>query len=121
MAGELVPLVLLPRHSTYAGATDFTTIAMEVTDYEQAIVNLWRGPLLGTAPTFAATLQESTDQQNWSDCSGTNTSAYDPGSGTEGQMTATLKKRWFRIKVTLAGTSPVASCWALGFLQMRES
>jgi len=121
MAGELVPLVLLPRYSTYAGAADFTTIAMEVTDYETAIVNLYRGPLLGTGPTFAATLQESTDQQSWSDCSGTNTSAYDPGASTEGQMTATLKKRWFRIKVTLGGTAPVGSCWALGFLQMRES
>jgi hypothetical protein len=66
------------------------------------------------------TLEESTDQQSWSTCTGT-TANYDPGSGTEGQQTATLKKRWFRIKVTLGGTGPVATCWALGFLMMRES
>jgi hypothetical protein len=47
--------------------------------------------------------------------------SYDPGSGTEGQQTATLKKRWFRVKITLTGTDPAVSCWALGFLEMRES
>jgi hypothetical protein len=93
---------------------------MEVTDYEQAIVNVFRGPLIGTAPTFGVTLEESTDQQTWTTCTGT-TPNYDPGSGLEGQQTATLKKRWFRIKVTLAGTSPVVTCWALGFLMLRES
>jgi len=120
MAGELVPLVLLPRYSAYSGAGDFTTIGMEVTDYEQAIVNIYRGPLIGTSPTFGVTLEESTDQQTWSTCAGT-TAGYDPTSGVEGQQTATLKKRWFRVKVTLGGTSPVVTCWALGFLMLRES
>lgn len=52
MAGELTPLVLLPRYSTYVGESTFMTIAMDVTEYEMAIVNCWRGKLLGTAPTF---------------------------------------------------------------------
>jgi len=51
MAGELVPLVLLPRYSSYVGASTFTTIGMEVTDYANAIVNVWRGKLIGTSPT----------------------------------------------------------------------
>ena len=42
MAGELVPLVLLPRYSTFSGAHSFTTIGMEVSDYSSAIVNVWR-------------------------------------------------------------------------------
>lgn len=120
MAGELVPLVMLPRFSSYSGATDFTTIGMEVADYTSAIINVWRGPLTGTSPTFGITFQESTDQVNWSTCSGT-TANDDPGSGTEKQYTPTLKKRWFRVKVTLAGTDPGVTCWALGFLEMRES
>jgi hypothetical protein len=110
----------LPRYSAYSGAGDFTTIGMEVTDYEQAIVNVWRGPLIGTTPTFGVTLEESTDQQTWTTCAGT-MGGSDPGSGFEAQLTATLKKRWFRIKVTLGGTNPVATCWALGFLMLRES
>ncbi|MEJ2202960.1 MAG: hypothetical protein P8170_02490 [Gemmatimonadota bacterium] len=39
MAGELVPLVLIPRYTSYVGDGTFTTIAMDVTEYESAIVN----------------------------------------------------------------------------------
>jgi len=119
MAGELVPLVMLPRYTSFVGAGDFTTIAMEVSDYTAAIVNTWRGALLGSAPTFGITFQESTDQVTWATCSGTSADA-DPGASTEVQYTATLKRRWFRVKVTLGGTNPAGSCWAIGFLELRE-
>jgi hypothetical protein len=119
MAGELVPLVMLPRYSSYIGAGDFYTIGMEVSDYTSAIVNTWRGAMLGSSPTFGITFQESTDQVNWTTCGGT-TAASDPGASTEAQYTATLTKRWFRVKVTLGGTNPAVSCWAIGFLEMRE-
>jgi len=123
MPGELVPLVLLPRFSTYAGADDFHTVAMDVTEYSSAIVNVWRGKhVSATSPTFGVTFQESTDQINWTTCSGT-TANSDPGQDTEVQYTATLTKRWFRIKVTIGGTSPapVCTCWAVGFLEQRLS
>ena len=120
MAGELVPLVMLPRYSSYAGADTFTTIGMEVSDYSSAIVNAWRGPLVGTSPTFGITFQESTDQNSWSTCAGT-TADSDPTADTEVQYTATLNKRWFRIKVTLGGTDPIGTCWAIGFLELREA
>jgi hypothetical protein len=118
MAGELVPLVLIPRYTSYNGATDFTTIGMEVTDYEKALVNVWRGPLAGGG-TFLVTFQESTDGTNWTTCGGT--TPGDPGSETETQYQPELTKRWFRVKITMTGTAPAVSCWALGFLQMRES
>jgi len=119
MAGELVPLVMLPRYSTLAGATSFTTIAMDATDYQTAILNVWRGKLI-SGGTFAVTSEESTDQDTWSTCSGTNCSAYDPGEATEGQVSATIKKRWFRIKVVLTATDAQATCWAVGFLKQRQ-
>jgi hypothetical protein len=119
MAGEFVPLVLLPRYSTYAGASTFTTIGMEVSEYSSASVNVWRGKLLGTTPTFGVTFEESIDQLTWSTCTGTS-AGVDPGEETEALYTATLKKRWFRIKVVLGGTSPAATCWAIGFLEKRE-
>ena len=118
MAGELVPLVLVPRYTTYAGATSFTTIGMEVTDYEKALVNVWRGPLAGGG-TFSVTFQESTDGTSWSTCSGA--TPGDPGEATETQYIPLLNKRWFRVLIALTGTDPATSVWALGFLQLRES
>ena len=120
MAGELVPLVMLPRYSTYVGASTFTTIAMDVTEYQTAILNVWRGRLIAST-TFAVTCKESTDQVTWSTCAGTNVSSYDPGQETEGQVTATIKKRWFRLEIVLGGTDPQATCWAVGFLEERET
>ena len=123
MAGELTPLVLLPRYTTYAGASDFVTIAMDVSDYQKAIINLWRGILLGGSPTITFSCEESTDQVFWTPCAGTNVTAFDPGQADEKQATATLAKRWFRLKVALTGSSPgpAATCWAVGFLEQRES
>jgi hypothetical protein len=120
MAGVLVPLVLMPRYSTYCGASGqtFETIAMDVTEYEKAIVSFWRtaGKDLSTiTPDF----EESMDQLLWSSCSGG--PFTDPGATTEGQFQPELTKRWFRMKLTLTGTSPVVTCWCLGFLMQRES
>jgi len=119
MAGELVPLVMLPRYTTYAGDSTFTTVAMDVTDYQKAILNVWRGKLVGSGPTFDISFEESTDQDSWTVC--TNGSGGDPGTETEAQYTPDLNKRWFRVKITLGGSSPIATCWAIGFLEMRQS
>jgi len=119
MAGELVPLVLLPRYTTFNGSDTFTTIGMEVTDYTKAILNVWRGPVLnGGSVQF--TFEESTDQDSWTTCDG-KTAGWDPGASTEDQVEPQLKKRWFRVKVVVGGTNPGVTCWALGFLEMRES
>lgn len=114
-AGELVPLVMLPRYSTFHGATDFTTIAMDVTEYQNAILNVWRGPSAGT---FGITFEESTDQDTWKTCDNT-TALSDPGAGLEAQYTAYLNRRWFRVKVTVGGTNPSVTCWAVGYLESR--
>jgi hypothetical protein len=119
MAGELVPLVLIPRYTSHVGASDFTTIGMDVTEYSRAIVNVWRGKLTGTSPTFGVTFQESSDQDTWSTCGGVSAN-QDPGQETEAQYTPDLLKRWFRIKVTLGGTGPAGTSWAMGFLERRE-
>lgn len=125
MAGELVPLVLLPRYTTYAGKPGsgtpaFATIAMDVTEYSSAIVNLWRGALVGTAAALKFNLQESTDQLNWTTCQGT-TADFAPSENVETQYTAILNKRWFRITLELPNADNVLSCWAVGFLEQRVS
>lgn len=129
MSGELTPVVMLPRYSTYAaGASpqDFTTIAMDVTEYQNAILNVWRAALVGSGSGTAAFLiffEESTDQVTWFACSGPSSSGEDPGSNTEAQYTAALKRRWFRVRIRLTDSgSPAkatATCWCVGFLEER--
>jgi hypothetical protein len=120
MAGEVVPLVLLARYTTYSTDAVYTTIAMDVTEYSTAIVNLWRSALVGAGGAVKFNLQESTDQVNWTTCDGT-TADFDPGAVTETQYTATLNKRWFRITVQCPNANNVMSCWAVGFLERRLS
>lgn len=120
MAGMQTPVVMVPRYSCYSGADDFMTIAMDVTAYSKATLNIWRSPLVGTTPTFAFLFQESTDQVTWSACA-ISPSGTDPGADSETQYEVTLTKRWFRLKLTLGGTDPVATCWCVGFFEERES
>lgn len=128
MAGELVPLVMLPRYSTYAGATTLYTIAMDVSEYERAILNVWRGPLPDEEDCgFDMYFEESTDSIHWTPCSGYTNSPnpVDPDANTEEQYVPDLKKRWFRIKLELTTVDPypfpIVTCWAVGFLERRES
>src|SRR5262245_38384641 len=121
MAGLNVPLVLLPRYSTYSGAngTVFTTIGMDVTDYDKAVVSFWRSAGLNLT-SLTINFEESMDQILWSTCSGG--PFTDPGAVTETQFSPVLTKRWFRISITLnSGANSIVSCWCIGFLVQRES
>jgi hypothetical protein len=130
MAGQQVPLVLLPRYTTFAGVPStgagtigvdyFSTIAMDVTQYQSAVLNVWRGKIIGSGTTPKFNFQESTDQVNWSQCAGVSADR-DPGENKEAQYEAALGKRWFRITVKLDNQSDVLSCWAVGFLVQRLS
>lgn len=125
MAGELVPLVMIPRYTTYAGASDFTSIGMDVSEYESAILNIWRGRIVGvtTSPAFKVTCEESTDQNVWSTCEGTTADTLIT-EDEEKQFLPAMRKRWFRVRITLTGTGgsgdgPVCSCWGVGYLEER--
>src|SRR5437879_4602002 len=120
MAGQLVPLVLFPRHSTLAGKiTDdfFTTIAIDVTPYVMAHVKFWRGPIIGTAPpppppdpppAFRLWFEESTDQEVWTLCDGSPDGA-DPGANTQVNYGLDLTNRWFRVRVQLYAANNIVS------------
>ena len=121
MAGLYVPLVLIPRYSTYCGAngTQFTTIAMDVVEFEKAVVSFWRSSGVGLT-SVTINFEESMDQLIWSTCSGG--PFTDPGATTETQVSPVTSKRWFRINITIncAGSASV-TCWCIGFLMQRES
>jgi hypothetical protein len=118
MAGTFVPLVLVPRYTTYAGDTSFSTVAMDVSEYSKATLSFWRS-VGANLTSVAATYEESTDQVTWTTCGGGPFNT--PSANTEEQHQPTLTKRWFRIVLTLTGTDAVVTCWCIGFLEMRES
>lgn len=122
MAGLFVPLVLIPRYTTYCGAngTSFTTVGMDVSEYEKAVVSFWRTAGMNVAGLQTITFEESMDQLTWTTCAGG--PFTDPGALTEAQFQPELTKRWFRVSVTLNVTGNGAiTLWCLGFLMQRES
>ena len=121
MAGQLVPLVLIPRYTTYSGNQEFTTIGMDVTSYETVIVNFWRTALIGTGTAISVYFEESTDQNAWSVCAGSPAQPVDPTAATETQYSYTLAKRWFRLRVVLPNANNIMTCYAVGFLEERLS
>ncbi|MCK6479533.1 MAG: hypothetical protein HUU06_11260 [Planctomycetaceae bacterium] len=121
MAGQLTPLVLIPRYTTYSGSQDFTTIGMDVTAYQTVIVNFWRPALIGGGTDIAVYFEESTDQNSWSECAGSPSQPVNPLPNQETQYSYTLSKRWFRLRLVLPNTTNVVTCYAVGFLEERLS
>jgi len=134
-AGALVPCVMLPRFTTYAGKNlGFETMPVEVTGFKRLIINYWRGPLVpaATGGTFTVSFQESTDGYTWANMTGTidggaSGSLGGIAAGTltavaEHQVVADFTKRWFRMLTSIDNGGDVTlTCWAVGFLETRES
>lgn len=119
MIGKAVPLVLVPRYTTYVGESTFTTAPLRVSEYVQAHVTLWRGPLIGAGRggSFTAEFQVSHDGNDWENAIAAVTTvnrsnAYD----------VPLSRRWLRLKVTLSvstGSDVGITLWATGLLEKR--
>ena len=120
MKGQAVPLVLIPRYTSYLGSGEFTTVPLDVTQYAQACVTFWRGGLwhASMGATFQAVFQVSHDADEWF-------TVNPPGTitttNTYGTFEVALSRRWFRIKIDLAEDNRVVgiTCWATGLLERR--
>ncbi len=116
MVGELVPVVMVPRYTGMVGAQDFVTVPLEVSDYTGASLVVWRGPLIGTNPTFTVYMETSLDNVNWI----TSPAGSDPGANTAALIAAPFSgRRWFRVRITLGGTAPGVTCWCAGHMELR--
>lgn len=117
-------IILIPRYTTYAGASSFTTEPLNVSAYESGDVLFWLGKIVGPAPGNSGVtvrFEESSDQMSWTLCGGTSTATLTPSS--EWQFTPTFTKAWFRLKITLNtadANEPVATCYATGYLERRR-
>ena len=124
MSGLYVPLVMIPRFTTYvgAGASPYVSVPLDVSEYESANLTVWRGPLIGEAgATLALKFQDSDDADVWSNASTPITTA-----DASSVVVLTLRRRWLRASLELAADvsdpqhAVALTCWAIGNLVRRE-
>jgi hypothetical protein len=119
MNGEILPLVMLPRYTSFVGATSFKTAPLESSAFANATLTLWRGKLVGTGtPTFTAFFETSNDTVTWSSLV---PAGVDPGEDTALVVATPLKQAWFRLKIVLTGTNVGVGCWCAGHVELRVS
>ena len=112
--------VLLPRFTTLAGATSFTTLPMDVSAFGGAQFQVWRGQFRtkddSIAKSFKIYLEESLDTQTW--VLGPDTpAAIEINEGAIKLFSYDFRLRWFRLRVEIAGNQPIVTCWAEGLLR----
>jgi hypothetical protein len=117
MKGELVPVVMLPRFTSYLGEGSFATAPMPVEAYQNIVVTFWRGPLVGGDATtpFEAFFEVSHDAYEWEVVEGPIDDV-----NTSGKFDVELTKRWFRVRIELLGDANGVvglSMWMAGVLQ----
>jgi hypothetical protein len=121
MAGELVPFVMIPRFTSYFGANEFSTVALDVSAFAGGTLSLWRGKLMGTSPTFKLYTENSHDGYTWFPypvIAGV-PQPWDPGADTAIDLGLDLSRRYFRVRIVLTGTDVGVTCWCTGLLEYR--
>ena len=124
MNGELLPLVMIPRFTSYVGEGTYTTVPLEISEFEGAAIEFWRGHLAGKAQgaTFAAYLEEAFEASpptlaDWT------TLASTTADNASNLYQVAFSQRYFRIRIVLVkdATNGLAAitCWAAGTLERR--
>ncbi len=127
MKGEITPLVLIPRYSSFVGEQEFTTVPLDVSAYTNISVLIWRGPLVGTSsatpgsPYFRLYFDHSNDCVEWHTMPPPPADGSDPGADQVVAATPSDMYRYVRCRVHIAGTGVAVSTWCSGFLEKRVS
>ncbi|NUN52307.1 MAG: hypothetical protein HUU06_05910 [Planctomycetaceae bacterium] len=128
MIGALVPVAMLPRFTSHVGAGTFATVPMDVQAFDKAHLVFWRGPLVGGSASnpFRLWFEESHDATVWTEAAfGTQPLTEANTTANAGlKVTGILTKRWFRVRVVLAGDANGVvgiTLWLTGALEMRVS
>jgi hypothetical protein len=118
MPGRSVPVVIVPRWTTFSGPGDFFSMPLAISAYDRLVLSYMRGNLVGTTPGLLLLCQESNDLDAWTDCGGSTPSSSVPF--VEDQFTFDLTKAWLRFGVSPVGASTSVTCYAMGFFELRE-
>jgi hypothetical protein len=121
MPGVDASIVFLPRFTALVGAADFATAPLAVSEQGGAQFQVWRGPIrTASGPgTFTLYLEESLDAQTWA-LGPSAAQAITVAENSPLFLSYSFRLRWFRLRVTLGGSSPMVSCWAEGLLRGGE-
>lgn len=121
MKGELVPVVLIPRFTSYFGTSEYATVAMDVTAFSSGVATFWRGKLAGGG-TFKLYTETSHDGYAWFGYpigGGGLPTPWDPGDDASVTVAIDVTRRFFRIRIVLTGSDPGVTCWMAGMLEYR--
>lgn len=124
MSGIYIPLVMIPRFTSYVGDGDYRSVLLDVSEYAAFVLSVWRGPLVkgvGTGAGLSLTFEDSDDAEVWTTVSGTSAIVTADASSV---VSAELTKRWLRVRLELTEDSTdhavALTCWAMGHLVRRE-
>lgn len=122
--GRQVPVILFPRYTTIlgTGGDEFTTLPLDMTEFESARITLWRSTMQGTSsPTVTFFFDESTDRNTWTNCELTPFGGETiPSDNSELVVPFPVGRKWFRLRARLDGGAPAVTIWAQGFLIRRQ-
>jgi len=108
MQGTMVPVVLIPRFTTYAGEADYESAPVDVTAFDRLVVEYSCTPVTGGG-TVTCEFQDSHDATTWF--------TLDSRTAT-GDVRVDLSRRWLRVVVRV-GPSQGLTCWCSGQLRRR--
>jgi hypothetical protein len=124
MSGLYVPLVMIPRFTSYVGQGTYTTAPLDVSEFAKFTLTVWRGPFVtgtGTGSGMSITFEQSDDAEMWTTFSGISAIT---SANTSSIVTADLTMRWFRVKADMTEDNVnhvvALTCWAIGNLERRE-
>jgi hypothetical protein len=118
MKGILVPVVMVPRYTSFIGPGSYATPPQNVEPYSKLTVTFWRGlmPYSGTR-TCTFYFEDSHDADAWRILS---SGTADPGPDGTLCRQVTLTRRWLRVRIEVEGPAGTSvSCWAVGSMETR--
>lgn len=117
MAGSQIPLILIPRFTTFAGPEIYRGLPLDVTAFSRLTLTIWSGFQPGTSPVVTMWLQGSFDRQKWDDIT---SPPWAVAPGAEIDVANDLTAPWVRYVLSVAGAGSMLTCWAQGFAILRE-
>ena len=108
-------VILLPRYSSFSGATLFRVPPIYVRPYGDVVVHAWRATGMGVG-TMSLTIEQSVDLETWHTLD-----VLTLAADTEASTGLELTDDWLRVTAQLTGTDPSTTCWALADLVQRDT
>ena len=124
MKGTLVPLVMIPRFTSYVGPGTYVTVPLPVAGFSEVAIEFWRGELLGgstpvTPATFEAFFEEAHEAESTEWIKFNSVAITADGVGL---YKYSLTRRYFRMRIVLTADIDyycAITCWASGSLVQR--